>query len=319
MLSFVVKYGKIQMKGEMIMKKQTKTKKLLSIAAIILSLLILFPANVNAAGKTKLNVTSKTIKVGDSYTVKLLNNNKKVKWSTSNKNIKIVSKSNKQAKIKGVKKGTSYLNAKVGKKTYKCKVTITTKSKKKTMQGIEYELQDTGKGVVAILKNKNKYHVSLTAKIAYYRNGKMIGTASDNNYAFEKGKTCALFFHAPYNSNYNTVNYDDYKISISTDKGTNLICGSSKINVTSNFGADNVSAKIKNNSGKKLYSIQIACVFYDRKGNAIGYEYHYSDCKKKGSTDYLTFDFPYDENYNTIFPKKYKIYVNNAYTYTWMK
>lgn len=301
------------------MKKQTKTKKLLTLAVIMLSLLVLFPTSVNAAGKTKLNATKKTVNVGDFCTVKMLNNKKKVKWSVSNKNIKIVSKSNKQAKIKGVKKGASYLKAKVGSKTYKCKVTVKEKRKKKSIQGIEYELQDTGKGVVAILKNKNKYHVSLSAKIAYYRNGKMIGTASDSNYAFEKGRTCALFFRSPYNSSYKDVEYDDYKISISANKGTNLVCGSSKISVTSNFGADNVSAKIKNNSGKKLYSIQIACVFYDSSGNAIGYEMHYADCEKKGSVDYLTFKFPHDEDYETIYPKKYKIYVNNAYIYTWMK
>lgn len=90
----------------------------------MMSLLVLFPSSANAAGKTKLNSTKKTINVGDSCTVKLLNNKKKVKWSTSNKNIRIVSKSNKQAKIKGVKKGTSYLKAKVGSKTYKCKVTV---------------------------------------------------------------------------------------------------------------------------------------------------------------------------------------------------
>lgn len=95
------------------------------------------------------------------------------------------------------------------------------------------------------------------------------------------------FFHVLYNSNYQNVEHDDYKISISVEKETNLICGSSKINVTSNFGADNVSAKIKNNSGKKLYSIQIACVFYDSKGNVIGYEYHYADCKKRNQAQII--------------------------------
>lgn len=118
------------MKGEIPMKKLKKTKRFLTIAAIILSVLVLFPTTASAAGKTKLNTTKKTINVGDSCTVKLLNNKKKVKWSVSNKNIKIVSKNNKQAKIKGVKKGTSYLKAKVGSKTYKCKVTVKEKKTK---------------------------------------------------------------------------------------------------------------------------------------------------------------------------------------------
>ena len=269
--------------------------------------------------KIKLDSKKKTINVGDSCVVKLLNNKKKVKWSVSNKNIRITKKNKKQAKIKGVSSGSAYLKAKVGGKTYKCKITVKKKKVEKSAQGISYELQNTGKGVVAILKNNNSYHVSLTAKIAYYSKGKMVGTASDENYAFEKGRTCALFFHAPYDSNYRDVEYDNYKISISAEEGTNLICGSSKIKVTSNFGADNVSAEIKNNSSDDFSTIQIACVFYDNAGNAIGYDYHYADCKKKGSTDYLDFDFPYDEDYETLFPNKYKIYVNNAYTYTWMK
>lgn len=113
------------MKGEILMKKLRKTKKLLTITAVIMmSLMMLFPSTTQAAGKTKLNSTNKIINVGDFYTVKLLNNTKKVKWSVSNKNIKIISKNNKQAKIKGIKKGTSYLKAKVGSKTYKCKVAV---------------------------------------------------------------------------------------------------------------------------------------------------------------------------------------------------
>lgn len=302
------------------MKIQSKTTKfLLSAMVLLLVILTLSPAHVEAAGKVKFNPSKKTIYVGDSCALKLVNNNKKVKWSVSNKNIKIISKNNKQVKIKGVKKGTAYVNAKVGSKTYKCKVTVNAKGKKKSIQGIEYELQDTGKGVVAILKNKNKYTASVSAKIAYYRNGKMIGTASDENYAFEKGRSCALFFNPPYNSSYQNVDYDDFKLSLSVEKGTNLICAAGKIKVSSNFGEDNVSATVKNNSGKKLSFIIVSCIFYDSKGNAIGYSYHYAECKKKGSTDYLSFEFPSDDNYDTIRPAKYKIYVNGAYTYTWMK
>lgn len=300
-------------------------KKLTTLLALVLVFTLSVPGilptqnnvmEVNAA-TVKLNKKTATLIEGKTLVLKVTGTKKKVTWKSSNKKVATVTST---GKVTAKKKGTATITAKVGNKTLKCKVTVKAKGKNnKTIQGISYELKDTGSGVVAILKNTNKYHVSMTAKIAYHRNGKMIGTVSDSNYAFEKGKSCALFFHAPYDSDYNNVDYDDYKISISTKKGTNLVCASSKISVSSNFGADNVSAKIKNNSGKKLDTILISCVFYDSKGNAIGYDYHYAECKKKGSIDYLEFRFPYDENYNTIRPKKYKIYVNNAYTYTWMQ
>lgn len=115
------------------MKELRRMCRTLTILAVVLSFLVISPHGVNAAGKAKMNATKKTINVGGSCTVKLLNNSKKVKWSVSNRNIKIVSKSNKQVKIKGIKKGTSYLKAKVGSKTYKCKVTV--KSKKEVTIG----------------------------------------------------------------------------------------------------------------------------------------------------------------------------------------
>lgn len=111
------------------MKKIKRRNLLFTLIAVVIVLTVFDPCNVQAAGKTKLNVTKKTIYVGESYTVKILNNTKKVKWSATNKNIKIISKNNKQAKIKGVKKGTSYLKAKVKGKTYKCKVAISAQPK----------------------------------------------------------------------------------------------------------------------------------------------------------------------------------------------
>lgn len=107
----------------MFMKRNIDYNKVLIMAFIIL-LLSMLPFNASAASKTKLSETKKAIRVGDTATIKILNNKKNVKWSVSNKNVKIMSQNNKQAKIKGIKKGTSYLNAKIGKKTYKCKITV---------------------------------------------------------------------------------------------------------------------------------------------------------------------------------------------------
>lgn len=90
---------------------------------------------------------------------------------------------------------------------------------------------------------------------------------------------------------------------------------SSKISIKKNRGADNITIKATNKSKYDLDTIQIAIVFYDKAGNAIGYDYNYADCESKKSSDYLSFDYPYDENYDTVYPASYKVYVNHAYKY----
>lgn len=91
---------------------------------VMICVLTAFPVLTQAKREVSISPSEKTIAVGKTVTIKLKNNSKKVKWSTSNKKIKILSKSNKQAKIKGIKKGTSYVKAKVGGKTYKCKIVV---------------------------------------------------------------------------------------------------------------------------------------------------------------------------------------------------
>ena len=269
------------------------------------------------AANIKLSKSTLNLYVGKSATLKVSGTKSKVKWSSSNKRVATVTS---KGKVTAKMVGKATISAKVGKKTLKCKVTVKEQfSASEATKKISVTLQDTGKGIVAILKNNNKVAVNLSAKLVYYKNGKMIDTASDSNYAFESGTECALFFYGPIDSDYNIAEYDDYKITLSVEKGTNLVCGRKGINIESNFGADNVSAEVTNNSGKDLYSIQVAVVFYDANGNAIGHEYHYAKCLTNGSVDYLSFDFPYDSNYDTIQPSSYKVYVNNAYTYTWMQ
>ena len=103
-----------------------KTKKLLAIIfVVVLSISLIPTTNVSAAKKVKLNKTKATIYVGKTVTLKLKNNKKKVKWTTSNKKIATVSK---KGKVKGKKAGKVTITAKVGKKKYKCKITV----KKKT-------------------------------------------------------------------------------------------------------------------------------------------------------------------------------------------
>lgn len=77
-----------------------------------------------AASQVKLNVTNAMMTKGDSFTLKVTGTKKKVKWNSSKKSVATV----KNGVVKAKKNGTTYITAKIGKKRYKCKVTV--KSKK---------------------------------------------------------------------------------------------------------------------------------------------------------------------------------------------
>lgn len=106
------------------MKEQMKR-----IVAVMLSIMMVFTivplASVNAASKAKLNKKSATIYVGKTVKLKVDNNKKKVKWSSSNKKVATVTK---KGKVTGKKAGKVTITAKVGKKNYNCKVNVKNKT-----------------------------------------------------------------------------------------------------------------------------------------------------------------------------------------------
>lgn len=300
-------------------------KKIFAVAALSLSMLATSVAAQNIVGvqetlqaaTIKLSRKTLNLKVGETANLKVSGTKKKVKWSSGNKYVVSVTK---KGKVLAVGEGTAYVKAKIGKKSLSCKVTVVSSfNASQAKKNISIEYQDTGCGVVVILKNNNKMTVNLDAKLVYYKNGKMLDSKSDSNCAFESGRECALYFSAPTDSDYNDVAYDDYKMSISVDEATNTVCDAKGIEIKSNIGADNVTVDAINKSGKDFSFVIVSCVMYDAFGNAIGYDYNYAECKNKGDTDYFSFDFPFDSNYDTIYPSSYKIYVNSAYTYTWLQ
>ena len=106
--------------------RNKRISSLFIITALIFSLLPAIPINA----KVKLNSTNKTLYVGKTTTIKINGIKKSVKWFVSNSHIKITKQTKTYAKIKGMSKGTSYLKAKVGSKTYKCKVVVKNIAKK---------------------------------------------------------------------------------------------------------------------------------------------------------------------------------------------
>lgn len=127
-------------------------KKIVNIAKPIISVILVLalvfsatPSSVSAKPKVKLNKTKVTLRVGKTVTLKLKNNKKRVKWSTSNKKVATVTA---KGKVKAKKKGKATIIAKVGKKKYKCKVTVQPKKPTKTPAALKVTPPPTNKPTI---------------------------------------------------------------------------------------------------------------------------------------------------------------------------
>lgn len=125
------------------MKKMRKRLSLMMILVMLISICI--PMQVEAASKVKINKTSHTMYVGQTYTLKISGTSKKVAWSTSDKKVATV---DGKGKVVAKKNGTATICAKVSNKKYSCKVTVKNpvlNATKKTMYaGQTYTLKLTG-------------------------------------------------------------------------------------------------------------------------------------------------------------------------------
>ena len=88
---------------------------------ILLMLVVVLSLPITAQAKVKINKKKATITVGKTLQLKIKGTKKKKKWSSSNKWVATV---NKKGKVKGLRAGRATITAKVGKKKYKCKVTV---------------------------------------------------------------------------------------------------------------------------------------------------------------------------------------------------
>ena len=206
-----------------------KRKSTLLILLTLITMLAL-PLTANAA-KVKLNKKKTTVYVGDTVRLKVKGTKKKVKWSSSNKNVAAVSK---KGKVTGRKEGKATITAKVGKKKYKCKVTVRKK----------FNLADYSQTVTLSTANIDQY---LTCKvlegddtgtafsIKFYWNNRNVYCYDYNDlyiegkitydYVNDKGKVChgkAKFNRKGSHSHWDTITEKAYnqKIEYTSVRGT---------------------------------------------------------------------------------------------------
>ncbi len=134
----------------------------------------------------KLSKSSITINKGKSYTLKVSNASSRVRWSVKNKKVATVTS---KGKITAKGKGTTYVYARVGKKTLKCKVTVkeptvvktytmdTGKSKSLTFSGAtsKTKWKSSDSSIVSVSKSKGK---KVTVKARKVGKATVIATTS---------------------------------------------------------------------------------------------------------------------------------------------
>lgn len=96
-----------------------KKKTLLLFAAFALAIAVFFP--ISAEAKVKISKKTITMTVGQTKKLKIKGTKKKVTWKSKNKSVASV---NKKGKVTALKSGKATIVAKVGKKKFKCKVTV---------------------------------------------------------------------------------------------------------------------------------------------------------------------------------------------------
>lgn len=108
-----------------------------------------YAVTAEAAGKVALSSRKTSVAVGGSKTISLKNASGKVKWSVAKKSVASIKANGASVKVKGKKAGTTTITAKVGKKSYKCKLTVKnapkiSKSSIYLNKGNSYDLTVTG-------------------------------------------------------------------------------------------------------------------------------------------------------------------------------
>ncbi len=120
-----------------------------------------YAVTAEAAGKVSLSSSKASVAVGGSKTISLRNARGKVKWSVTKKSVASIKANGASVKVKGKKAGTTTITAKVGKKSYKCKLTVKnapkiSKSSISLDKGKSYDLSVTGTASAPKWSTSNK-------------------------------------------------------------------------------------------------------------------------------------------------------------------
>ena len=158
-------------------------------------------SKVEAAKKVKLNKKNISLKVGETFKLKLKNSKGTVKWSTNKKKVAIVTK---KGKVTAKKKGTAIITAKNKNKKYKCTVKVA-KMVKPTPTAIPTATPTPTPTPIA---TPTPYSANIDFTIEKLTNGRI-------SYSFKNNNTVDL-----YNIKFSVMGMDSEGKTIKTDSFT---------------------------------------------------------------------------------------------------
>lgn len=140
-----------------------------------------------AAAKPALNKKSATLTVGQTFQLKMKNNKKAVKWTSSNKKVASVSGS---GLVKAKKNGKATVTAKIGSKKYRCFIKVKTlKIKSIKLQGISSMETDSSARIDASISPSNASNRKLKWKSS---NTKVLSVSSNGVLTAKKTGTAVI-------------------------------------------------------------------------------------------------------------------------------
>ena len=181
-----------------------RVKKLIVVFIMMFAITTVVPISTNmggtkveAATKVKLNKSNAYVVKGSTVSLSVKGTSRKAQWKSSNKKIATVSS---KGVVKGIKKGTVTITAKVKGKNYKCKVTVETpslnmKSAKITVgKTVSLKLKDTKQKITWKSSDKKVAVVSSKGVVKGVKNGKATITAMLGG---KKFATCQVVVNKP--------------------------------------------------------------------------------------------------------------------------
>ena len=170
-----------------------KKKRLLGIIIMIMTMFLL---TFNASAAVKISKKSATLIKGQSVTLKITGTKEKVKWSSSKEKVAAVSQ---KGKVKAKAKGKATILAKVGGKTYKCKIKVETpkinKTKAKVNVGKTIQLKLAGNSQKVKWSSIDPNIATVSSKGIV--TGKEAGTVTVTARVSNKKYTCKVTVKAP--------------------------------------------------------------------------------------------------------------------------